>query len=153
MSALYERSQLTQVMISSAPATAETMDKAEYLRLDCTIKEVQFTAGQKQDIDVTTLCSTEQENINGLGASSEISMSGNFYLNQAQNALRDAYDNDALYAFKVLFPSGKGFKFLAEVRQHTVIRYQRRGGSNVFTAYERQTGVLCGTAGVCEKSG
>ncbi len=52
---------LTQVMISSAPATAETMDKAEYLRLDCTIKEVQFTAGQKQDIDVTTLCSTEQE--------------------------------------------------------------------------------------------
>ncbi len=59
MSALYERSQLTQVMISSAPATAETMDKAEYLRLDCTIKEVQFTAGQKQDIDVTTLCSTE----------------------------------------------------------------------------------------------
>lgn len=60
---------------------------------------------------MTTLCSTEQENINGLGASSEISMSGNFYLNQAQNALRDAYDNDALYAFKVLFPSGKGFKF------------------------------------------
>ncbi|STM11026.1 major tail subunit encoded within prophage CP-933V [Escherichia coli] len=119
MSALYERSQLTQVMISSAPATAETMDKAEYLRLDCTIKEVQFTAGQKQDIDVTTLCSTEQENINGLGASSEISMSGNFYLNQAQNALRDAYDNDTVYAFKVQFPSGKGFKFLAEVRQHT----------------------------------
>ncbi len=67
---------LTQVMISSAPATAETMDKAEYLRLDCTIKEVQFTAGQKQDIDVTTLCSTEQENINGLGASSEISHVG-----------------------------------------------------------------------------
>ena len=65
MSALYERSQLTQVMISSAPATAETMDKAEYLRLDCTIKEVQFTAGQKQDIDVTTLCSTEQENRDG----------------------------------------------------------------------------------------
>lgn len=55
MSALYERSQLTQVMISSAPATAETMDKAEYLRLDCTIKEVQFTAGQKQDIDVLLL--------------------------------------------------------------------------------------------------
>ncbi|EHD8067057.1 major tail subunit, partial [Escherichia coli] len=51
--------------------------------------------------------------------SSEISMSGNFYLNQAQNALRDAYDNDTVYAFKVQFPSGKGFKFLAEVRQHT----------------------------------
>ncbi len=50
-------------------------------------------------------------------------MSGNFYLNQAQNALRDAYDNDTVYAFKVQFPSGKGFKFLAEVRPaHLVIR-------------------------------
>ncbi len=39
MSALYERSQLTQMMISSAPATAETMEKAEYLRLDCTIRK------------------------------------------------------------------------------------------------------------------
>ncbi len=83
MSALYERSQLTQVMISSAPATAETMDKAEYLRLDCTIKEVQFTAGQKQDIDVTTLCSTSRRTSTVWGVV-EISMSGNFYLNQAQ---------------------------------------------------------------------
>lgn len=115
----YERSQLTQVMISSAPVRPETVEKAEYLRLDCTIKEVQFTAGQKQDVDVTTLCSTEQENINGLGSPSEISMSGNFFMNPAQNALRDAYDNDSVYAFKVQFPSGRGFKFMAEVRQHT----------------------------------
>lgn len=80
---------------------------------------MQFTAGQKQDIDVTTLCSVEQENINGLGAASEISMSGNFYLNAAQNALRSAYDNDTTYGFKVIFPSGNGFTFMAEVRQHT----------------------------------
>ncbi len=129
------------------------MDKAEYLRLDCTIREVQFTAGQKQDIDVTTLCSTGAGEHQRSGASSEISMSGNFYLNQAQNALRDAYDNDALYAFKVLFPSGKGFKFLAEVRQHTGHPVPTAWWRNVFTAYERQTVVLCGTAGVCEKSG
>ncbi|EFL0486779.1 phage tail protein, partial [Escherichia coli] len=68
---------------------------------------------------VTTLCSAEQENINGLGAASEISMSGNFYLNAAQNALRSAYDNDTTYGFKVIFPSGNGFTFMAEVRQHT----------------------------------
>ncbi len=68
---------------------------------------------------MTTLCSTEQENINGLGSPSEISMSGNFFMNPAQNALRDAYDNDSVYAFKVQFPSGRGFKFMAEVRQHT----------------------------------
>lgn len=89
MSSNFERSQQTKVMISSAPVTAETLSSASFLELSCTIKEVQFTAGQKQDIDVTTLCSTEQENINGLGAASEISMSGN------------------------------GFTFMAEVRQHT----------------------------------
>lgn len=103
MSSNFERSQLTKIMISSAPVTAETLDSASYLGLSCTIKEVQFTAGQKQDIDVTTLCSVEQENINGLGAASEISMSGNFYLNAAQNALRSAYDNDTTYGFKVIF--------------------------------------------------
>ncbi len=108
-----------EIMISSAPVTAETLDSASYLGLSCTIKEVQFTAGQKQDIDVTTLYSVEQENINGLGAASEISMSGNFYLNAAQNALRSAYDNDTTYGFKVIFPSGNGFTFMAEVRQHT----------------------------------
>lgn len=122
MSSNFERSQLTKIMISSAPVTAETPDSASYLGLSCTIKEVQFTAGQKQDIDVTTLCSVEQENINGLGAASEISMSGNFYLNAAQNALRSAYDNDTTYGFKVIFPSGNGFTFMAEVRQHTVCR-------------------------------
>lgn len=90
---------------------------------------MQFTAGQKQDIDVTTLCSVEQENINGLGAASEISMSGNFYLNAAQNALRSAYDNDTTYGFKVIFPSGNGFTFMAEVRQHT-----RSAGTNGVVA-------------------
>lgn len=119
MSALYEKSQLTKILISSLPAAKDTMASASYLDLSCTLKEVQFTGGQKQDIDVTTLCSTEQENINGLPAQSEISLSGNFFKNAAQDALRDAYDNDTTYAFQVIFPSGKGFRFLAEVRQHT----------------------------------
>lgn len=119
MSALYEKSQLTKILISSLPATKETMDSATFLDLSCTIKEIQFTGGQKQDIDVTTLCSTEQENINGLPSPSEISLSGNFYKNPAQDALRDAYDNDTTYGFKVIFPSGNGFTFMAEVRQHT----------------------------------
>ena len=62
------------------------MDSATFLDLSCTIKEIQFTGGQKQDIDVTTLCSEEQENINGLPSPSEISLSGNFYKNPAQDA-------------------------------------------------------------------
>ncbi len=106
MSSLYEKSQGTKIQITSAPATPETVGSATYLDLQCTIKEVQFTGGQKQDIDVTTLCSTEQENINGLGAQSEISLSGNFYSNPAQDALREAYDNDTTYGFKIIFLQG-----------------------------------------------
>lgn len=119
MSSLYEKSQGTKIQITSAPATLDTIGAATWLDLHCTIKEVQFTGGQKQDIDVTTLCSTEQENINGLGAQSEISMSGNFYVNPAQDALREAYDNDTTYGFRIVFPSGIGFQFLSEVRQYT----------------------------------
>jgi hypothetical protein len=119
MTSLYEKSQETTIEISALPVTAETVDDAEYLNLSCTIKEIQFTGGQKQDIDVTTLCSVEQENINGLGAQSEISLSGNFYRNDAQDALRLAYDNDTTYGFRITFPSGNGFQFMAEVRQHT----------------------------------
>lgn len=66
MSALYEKSQLTKILISSLPTNSDAMETAVYLDLSCTLKEAQFTGGQKQDIDVTTLCSTEQENVNGL---------------------------------------------------------------------------------------
>ena len=48
-----------------------------------------------------------------------MSLSGNFYRNPAQDALRAAYDNDGVYGFKVIFPSGNGFLMRAEVRQHT----------------------------------
>ncbi|HIF0470824.1 immunoglobulin domain-containing protein [Klebsiella variicola] len=119
MSALFERAQKTVVMITSVPVTAAELDTATWLNLSCTIKQASFTAGQKNDIDVTTLCSDETENINGLPAPSEMSLSGNFYRNPAQDALREAYDNDGVYGFKVIFPSGNGFLMRAEVRQHT----------------------------------
>ena len=119
MSALFERAQKTQVLITNVPVTAAELATATFLNLSCTIKQASFTAGQKQDIDVTTLCSEEQENINGLAAASEMSLSGNFYRNPAQDTLRTAYDTDAVYGFKILFPSGHGFLFRAEVRQHT----------------------------------
>lgn len=119
MSSLYEKSQGTKILISSLPATVASAPSAVYLSLQCALKQAQFTAGQKQDIDVTTLCSEEQENVNGLAAASEITLSGNFYRNEAQDALRAAYDNDTVYAFKIIFPSGNGYSFRAEVRQHT----------------------------------
>ncbi len=107
------------------------MDSATFLDLSCTIKEIQFTGGQKQDIDVTTLCSTEQENINGLPSPSEISLSGNFYKNPAQDALREAYDNDSTYAFRGLSSRpARALSSSAEIRQHT--------GLPVPTAWLRQ---------------
>ncbi|AYE16593.1 TPA: phage tail protein [Escherichia coli] len=119
MSALFERAQKTQVLITDVPVTIADLISATFLNLSCTIKQASFTAGQKQDIDVTTLCSDEQENINGLAAASEMSLSGNFFRNPAQDTLRTAYDTDAVYGFKIIFPSGNGFIFRAEVRQHT----------------------------------
>lgn len=119
MASLFERTQGTQILISSLTATKDTAATAIYLPLQCALKEAQFTAGQKADIDVTVLCSEETENVNGLPAASEMSLSGNFYRNAAQDALRTAYDNDSTYAFKIIFPSGNGYAFIAEVRQHT----------------------------------
>ncbi len=119
MTAQYEKTLATQVSVTSTPATADTLDTAEFLDLAASIKQATFTAGQKQDVDVTVLGSTEQETINGLAAASEISLSGNFFRNAAQDTLRIAYDTDAIYGFKIVFASGAGFSFLAEVRQHT----------------------------------
>lgn len=67
MSALFERAQKTVVMITSVPVTSAELDTATWLNLSCTIKQASFTAGQKNDIDVTTLCSDETENINWIG--------------------------------------------------------------------------------------
>jgi hypothetical protein len=80
---------------------------------------------------VTTLCSEETENINGLPAPSEMSLSGNFYRNPAQDALRTAYDNDGVYGFKVIFPSGmascSALKFVSTpgILRPTVLLLQR----------------------------
>ncbi len=63
MSALFERAQKTVVMITSVPVTAAELDTATWLNLSCTIKQASFTAGQKNDIDVTALCSDETESM------------------------------------------------------------------------------------------
>ena len=120
MSALFERAQNG----SNDYLCAGHCGRAGYGNL---VKpELHYQTGQlyrwsENDIDVTVLCSDETENINGLPAPSEMSLSGNFYRNPAQDALRAAYDNDGVYGFKVIFPSGNGFLMRAEVRQHTGI--------------------------------
>ncbi|OAT53983.1 phage tail tube protein [Providencia heimbachae] len=119
MTSKHEKTQGTKISISKLPATDVTAVETDSLSIDCTTKEVSFTGGQKADIDVTTFCSTEQENINGLAAPAEVTIGGNFAIDEGQDVLRQAYDNDTVHAFKVVFPSGAGFAFLAEVRQNS----------------------------------
>ncbi|MBD1229130.1 phage tail tube protein [Xenorhabdus griffiniae] len=120
MSSKYEKTQGTKVSISAHPATEANPANAVWQAIDCTTKEISYTGGQKSDIEVTTLCSTEQEMTNGLAAPGEITLSGNWSANEVgQNTLRHAYDTDELHAFKVEFPTGNGYAFLAEVRQNS----------------------------------
>ncbi|MCG3461065.1 phage tail protein [Xenorhabdus bovienii] len=120
MSSKYEKAQGTKVSISATAAKEANPVTAVWQDIDCTTKEVSYTGGQKSDIEVTTLCSTEQEMTNGLAAPGEITLSGNWSADEAgQNTLRNAYDTDELHAFKVQFPTGNGYAFLAEVRQNS----------------------------------
>ncbi|MGC0123076.1 MULTISPECIES: phage tail tube protein [Providencia] len=119
MTSKHEKTQGTKISVSKLAATDIAAVETDSLPIDCTTKEISFTGGQKADIDVTTFCSNEQENINGLAAPAEVTIGGNFAVDEGQDVLRQAYDSDAVHAFKVVFPSGAGFAFLAEVRQNS----------------------------------
>lgn len=125
MTSKYEVTKGMTFAVSDAPVTSEQFEAAgfpttsvKWLEAACATKEITYTGGQKGDIDVTTLCSTEQEQTNGLAAPAEMSISRNWVGDEeAQMALQTAYDNDELRALRVLFPSGNGYYLLVEVRQ------------------------------------
>jgi hypothetical protein len=81
MTSKYEKTKGTQIGISSAPVTEEDFKAAGFPTAGVTFlvgmrhEEISYTGGQKSDIDVTTLCSTEQEQTNGLAAPAEMSIS------------------------------------------------------------------------------
>ncbi|VGQ11711.1 hypothetical protein SB5439_04986 [Klebsiella variicola] len=93
----------------------------------CATNEISFTGGQKSDIEVTSLCSTEQEVTNGLAAPAEISISRNWAPNDPMlPILRTAYDENKIHGFVVEFPgmigttpAVSGYAFYAEIRQFT----------------------------------
>lgn len=120
MSSKYEKTQGTKINVSAEPATEANPSGASWQSINCSTKEISFTGGQKSDIETTTLCSTEQEMTNGLAAPGEVTLSGNWSADEVgQETLRQAYDGDTLHAFQVIFPSGNGYAFLAEVRQNS----------------------------------
>lgn len=125
MSSKYEVTKGMTFAVSAAPVTAEDFtdsgfpsNSVSWLEAACATKEISYTGGQKGDIDVTTLCSTEQEQTNGLAAPAEMSVTRNWVGDEgAQQALQTAYENDELRALRVVFASGNGFYVLVEVRQ------------------------------------
>ncbi|GAA5104531.1 hypothetical protein GCM10023211_02330 [Orbus sasakiae] len=120
MASKYELTQGTKLSVSKTAATEANSASTVWLDLGGTVTEFSYNGGQKSDIEVTTLASTEQEMTNGLPAPGEITFSGNWVIDdEAQKSLRAAYDNDATHAFKIIFPSGKGYAFMAEVRQNS----------------------------------
>lgn len=124
MTSKYEKTQGMAIGVSSAPVTADEFAASgfptgiTFLDAQCATKEVTYTGGQKSDIDVTTLCSEEQEQTNGLAAPAEMALTRNWVGDEeARQALQQAYDNDELRVLKVVFPSGNGYYSLIEVRQ------------------------------------
>ncbi|EKF63507.1 hypothetical protein B194_3573 [Serratia plymuthica A30] len=120
MTSKFEKTQGTKVSISSAEAISVDDPSITWLEAQCATKEITYTAGQKADIDVTTLCSEEQENTNGLPSPGEMTINRNWVGDEeAQESLLTAYETDEKRAIKVVFPSGNGFIYLAEVRQNS----------------------------------
>ncbi|MDX7986698.1 phage tail protein [Xenorhabdus sp. 12] len=118
--AKFERTLETSLSVSADAATDATSTLIKWVQIDTSVKEINYTGGQKSDIEVTTLGSREQEMINGLAAPAEITLSGHWTAEEeGQDILRLAYNTDQAYAFRVQFPSGHGYTFLAEVRQES----------------------------------
>lgn len=120
MTSKYEKTQGTVFSISDAEVTSIDQVGINWLSASCSTKELSFTGGQKDDIDVTTLCSTEKEMTNGLSAPAEMTINRNWTVyEEAQRSLMDAYNSDTRRAVRVIFPSGNGYLYLAEVRQNS----------------------------------
>lgn len=120
MMSKYEKTQGTVFSISAGEATSADQVGITWLSASCSTKELSFTGGQKDDIEVTTLCSTEKEMTNGLSAPSEMTINRNWTVyEEAQRSLMDAYNTDTRRAVRVIFPSGNGYLYLAEVRQNS----------------------------------
>ncbi len=131
MSALYEKSQLTKILIS--PASHQRNDGFRNLsrsELHHQRNSVHrwSEAGYRRNNALLDRAGEHQRSAFSVRNLSVRKL----YKNPAQDALREAYDNDTTYAFRVIFPSGKGFKFRLKSASIPVFRYQRCSGGNVL---------------------
>ncbi len=120
MASKHEKTQGTVISVSAGEASEANQAGITWLAASCSTKELSYTGGQKADIEITTLCSEEQEMTNGLKAPSEMTIGKNWSgYDAAQDSLMDAYDDDSRRAIRIVFPSGNGYAYLAEVRQNS----------------------------------
>lgn len=122
MASRYQVVKGTKISVTKEPFK-EDQAEPEYVELGCMFTEMSYTGGAKADIDVTTLCSTSKENTNGLPDPGEVSFTGNWVVcDEAIQVLRQAYNDDQVYGFKMeMFdadgnPAG-GYEFQGQVRQ------------------------------------
>lgn len=108
----------TTLFISKEEAEEVEPAEATWLALGCKTTELSYNGGAKSDIAVTTLCSIEKEQINGLPDPGEITLSGNWVTNdEAIEALHQAYVDDTTHAFRLIFPDKTGYVWLGQIRQ------------------------------------
>lgn len=108
----------TTVFVSKEAVETTVPKELTFLELGCLGTEISYTGGAKSDIDVTTLCSTEKEQINGLPDPGEITFNGNWVPNdEAIDTLHEAYVDDSTHAFRLIFPDGTGYTWNGQVRQ------------------------------------
>lgn len=102
----------------SAPPDPSNSQPPNWVDGSCATNEISFQGGQKSDIDVTSLCSTTQEVTNGLASPAEVTINRNWSTaDEMLKELEKAYEANETRGFKVIFPSGMGYTFFAEVRQ------------------------------------
>ncbi|WP_392552923.1 hypothetical protein RHO14_03400 [Orbus wheelerorum] len=120
MTSKYTLTKGSRLEVTKDASNTTVPEGATWLELGCLLTEVSYTGGAKSDIEVTTLCSTEKEQTNGLPDPGEITLSGNWVPNDdALNVLRDAYTNDTAHAFRLVLQDKRGYAFVGEVRQES----------------------------------
>lgn len=120
MASKHEKTKGTVISVSATEASEANPAGITWLSASCSMREISYTGGQKSDIDITTFCSDEQEMVNGLKAPSEMSINKNWSAyDTAQDSLMEADETDTRRAIKIVFPSGNGYAYLAEVRQNS----------------------------------
>ncbi|HBE9082978.1 TPA: Ig-like domain-containing protein [Serratia fonticola] len=120
MTSKHEKTKGTVISVSATEASEANPTGVAWLSASCSMRELSFTGGQKSDIEITTFCSDEQEMVNGLKAPSEMTINKNWSAyDTAQDSLMEADETDTRRAIKIVFPSGNGFAYLAEVRQNS----------------------------------